>query len=1223
MAFLAATQLTDDFVLATQPDLAVETDSDPEENVILPPQQVGVLVVDTEQRIGVEEYPLFLGCNIIGRDITDIPGADEVRQERLRQWRNENLEVHVEAIFVSEPSLSKTHAHIYLEDGGLNCFVTALRTTNPSFIVPAGAASRAHTLSPGVRYNVRPDDVLRFGRLYCRVLCGPDWLAREQQQRQVRLQPWHGNGEAEYLRQGLDGRLAAEHRRGGSPQHLQYRLNQDDPWQQQQQQEQQQQGFRSAWSLSPGAVQRPSGAAISHNAAGSTEGLQAGREEECIGGLVSGGAAAGPVAGSPVTAAGADAVEGHTSHGSAGAPGQPRQQRIVPPTQDVSVGPLLQLPDGRHHEAWMPAPGLQQHRHGPLPVPVMKVIALVPPQGAGAAGALSGPDTLIAAAGAVGSGPPQTYGAGQPPGAVLVQLHGGATALLPGDASAAMLPLQVQMPFPLLQAVSETEEEEENEEEKELEEEKRKDVSTGRNAGPDGVVPRAGTITPADPPAPWWEVADSLDDTHDGAWGASQSTDKPGEADAYPRSPGPGGGAEALHPGVGEEAGDRSLQHPSRPLRVKLEPTEDLGGPQSANGAHASSAENLDEHRHPHYVEGDDRSICDGDAIMCDLTQPPDEEVLGVPGDGFAIADDAEAHAHIRKHQENQQQLVYNRTDLGPSLPILGPSPPQEPHSDDETAPPSPSPPSLSDAPNRVGASADGENLGKTGPDGCRIMASGGGDVRSHFLERIDSTGRALAERVPQVAVPAGAIVPPTQLVDGTSLVLPSTHAVMPPPPQQHPACPSHSLQKDSHQSRFGQVVQPQCPQQQRRRSHPEGGEEADPAVWGVHGLLGEAAGGRELLPDAVGGCRRLLLGILSDLSPSSSPNPESGSKAEGKPVSTDHHQPPEDLQSDHIPPLQHPLQRLEDQQQQLQPPLRPQTAVAMEALAKPPSPTPPHCKNAGAPTPLAAATATVGAGVAATAGIPAAGTEPPGTGPPASFYISQSASPWDMDAARQRVGRLVSLLCSTESSGPSQEELWQPLQLPQPPQPMQLPPGRNGAEDVVNLDGAVQEGPEPRANAVGMVAPSGRSMPLGLANEQPPPAQPQQLLRQQPPEQMDARDVVLLPPRAAGEMQSLTGAAANAEFLQQARLPPPSPALLGSPTVSVRSFMIPGFGTQIAADALHQLMMAESAPTGKRRQAKGWMRQRLCSAARGTMCQLTQQQNTAVESTWVGSCTY
>ncbi|GIL45136.1 hypothetical protein Vafri_2058, partial [Volvox africanus] len=1075
-------------------------------------------------------------------------------------------------------------------------------------MVPAGAASRAHTLSPGVRYNVRPDDVLRFGRLSCRVLCGPDWLAREQQQplqqgslpqqqqqqRMVRPQPWQGNGEAGFQQQGLDGRLGSEHHRRGSPQHLQHRLNQGYSWQRQ---EQQQEGFISNWPSSPEALKRPSSAAIEHGKAGYMEGQQPGRKEERLGRVVSGDAGIGPTAGSPLPAASAYAMEGHT-HGNSGAPGQSGQQRFVPPTQDVLVGPLLQLAEGQQHEAGMPAGcQLQQHQHGPLPVPVMQVIALMPPQGAGAAAGLSRAETLTAAAGPVGPGPPgAVHGAVQRSDAVLVHLHGKTRALLPGDAAAAMLPLQVQMPFPLAQVVSETEEEEEDgEEEYEAKEKVGKDVA--------GFAPRAGTTAPPAPPAPWWELADSLDDTHDGAGGASQSTGRPGEADTDTGSPGPGGGAEVLRTRTGEEVGNRSRQHPSRPLSVKLEPVNECGGLQSANGVHVSGAELPDAHMHPHSVGDDDRSVCDEDAVMCDLTQPPDEEVLGAPGDGFATADDAGVHDRVHEKQENQHQVPCSPTELGPSLPIpVGPRTLQDAYSDDDTAPPSPSSsPSLSDAANHVGTSLDEDNSDKAGTGGGRVMASGGADARSHLLESIDPTGMLLAERVPQTAAAAAPVVPPTQLVEEISLVPPPTHAAVPPPPQQwqqQPTCPSHSQQMDSHQSRFGQVVQPQCHKQQRRSSHPEGREETERSVWCVNGMSGEAGGGHELLPDAVGGSRRLLLGILTDPSPGSSPNPGSDAKMEGQPVSTDHHQHPEDLKP-HFAPLrylaQHLPQRLEDQHQ-LQPSLWPRTAAVAEASSKPPSPTV-HGKDVGAPTSLAAAAAavaaTIGPGVAATVGIPAAGTEPPATGPPPSFNISQSASPWDLNAVRQRVGRLVSLLCSAESSEPSQEEFLQPRQLQQPPE--QLPSGRSDAEDVAALGGPGQEGPGPRPDAVGMAS-SGRNTPVGL----PTPAQPQPLLRQQPPEQhpllLDASIVAVPPPRAAGEMRSLTGATANAELLQQPRPPPPSPVPPGSPSVSVRSFMIPGFGTQIAADALQQLMMmAESAPDRNAESSPG---QRLDAAA-------------------------
>ncbi|GFR48504.1 hypothetical protein Agub_g10170, partial [Astrephomene gubernaculifera] len=108
MAFFA-TQPLDDYLL---PPIDDETEEPEGENVILPPQQVGVLVVESEQQQGILDYPLFHGCNVVGRKPPDGPGALEAEAERLRQWRSENLQLHVEGIFLPDPSISGAHAHI-------------------------------------------------------------------------------------------------------------------------------------------------------------------------------------------------------------------------------------------------------------------------------------------------------------------------------------------------------------------------------------------------------------------------------------------------------------------------------------------------------------------------------------------------------------------------------------------------------------------------------------------------------------------------------------------------------------------------------------------------------------------------------------------------------------------------------------------------------------------------------------------------------------------------------------------------------------------------------------------------------------------------------------------------------------------------------------------------------------------------------------------------------
>ncbi|GFR48503.1 hypothetical protein Agub_g10169, partial [Astrephomene gubernaculifera] len=108
-----------------------------------------------------------------------------------------------------------------------NCFVMALKSTNPSLMVPAGVASRAHTLTPGVRYNVRPDDVLRFGRLSCRVRCGPQEGAAQEAAAAAVAVPRLTGGGGVYL--------GYPHQQGVQQQGQEYQ----EQWRQQQQQQQQ------------------------------------------------------------------------------------------------------------------------------------------------------------------------------------------------------------------------------------------------------------------------------------------------------------------------------------------------------------------------------------------------------------------------------------------------------------------------------------------------------------------------------------------------------------------------------------------------------------------------------------------------------------------------------------------------------------------------------------------------------------------------------------------------------------------------------------------------------------------------------------------------------------------------------------------------------------------------------------------------------------------------
>ncbi len=328
--------------------------------------------------------------------------------------------------------------------------------------------------------------------------------------------------------------------------------------------------------------------------------------------------------------------------------------------------------------------------------------------------------------------------------------------------------------------------------------------------------------------------------------------------------------------------------------------------------------------------------------------------------------------------------------------------------------------------------------------------------------------------------------------------------------------------------------------------------------VW-AQGAARRRKRSRETASRRVSG-RRLLLGLLSDASPTSSPSPSRepahGTAAPPGPGAVCHQthlpvnrpateqQPPEF--SRRPPPQQlaraeapSPLPQPEQQQTPTLSPSRasrdgsaPQGGQGSLAAVGAPAPTP-------APGSAAAARA---AGPGWLGGV----------GPASAAMMSQGGcSPWDAGAAQQRVGNLVSLLGSLESSGPSQSQQQPPLHLlsppPPPPQLPRLQPLQPPQQPPLQ---SLEQQPLP-------LVPLPRHIVVSHQHPQPPP-QPQKAQ----PEPLGGAV------SGGGGASAPMAAAAAAATPELARPRPPaaapSPASLGSPTGSVKSFMMPGFGTQV-----------------------------------------------------------
>eukprot|EP00198_Chlamydomonas_reinhardtii_P002271 XP_001691607.1 predicted protein [Chlamydomonas reinhardtii] len=115
----------------------------PEETAISEPKQVGVIAVEGGEA-GQQEFPLFLGCNVIGRAGPESAEGDTERARQLDVWRQElGPHVHVSGVFLPDPSISKTHVHIDLKEQGRVCEVTAQACTNPVRLLPGGDGAAA------------------------------------------------------------------------------------------------------------------------------------------------------------------------------------------------------------------------------------------------------------------------------------------------------------------------------------------------------------------------------------------------------------------------------------------------------------------------------------------------------------------------------------------------------------------------------------------------------------------------------------------------------------------------------------------------------------------------------------------------------------------------------------------------------------------------------------------------------------------------------------------------------------------------------------------------------------------------------------------------------------------------------------------------------------------------------------------------------------------------
>eukprot|EP00884_Botryococcus_braunii_P013716 jgi/Botrbrau1/22345/Bobra.0002s0023.1 len=107
-------------------------------------------------------YPLYLGVNVIGRHSPVI----ERDNERLKKWSEEFEGLPVHGIFLQNPSVSSTHAAIYLERDGLFCFIKDMGSRNRTALSRDGKLMHLHH---GDRYAVVSGEEVRLGVLECSI----------------------------------------------------------------------------------------------------------------------------------------------------------------------------------------------------------------------------------------------------------------------------------------------------------------------------------------------------------------------------------------------------------------------------------------------------------------------------------------------------------------------------------------------------------------------------------------------------------------------------------------------------------------------------------------------------------------------------------------------------------------------------------------------------------------------------------------------------------------------------------------------------------------------------------------------------------------------------------------------------------------------------------------------------------------------------------------------